>query len=31
MVDEIRRIGVTEVTYSRGRTEYGVMNTGQLK
>lgn len=31
MVDAIRQIGVTEVTYYRWRKEYGGMNAEQLK
>jgi len=31
VVDAIRRIGVTEVTYYRWRKEYGGMRTDQLK
>ena len=31
MVDAIRQIGVTEVTYYRWRREYGGMKTDQLK
>ena len=31
MVDAIRQIGVTELTYYRWRREYGGMNVGQLK
>ena len=31
MVDAIRQIGVTEVTYYRWRREYGGMKTDQLR
>lgn len=31
VVDAIRQIGVTEVTYDRWRREYGGMKTDQLK
>jgi transposase-like protein len=31
MVDAIRQIGVSEVTFYRWRKEYGGMKTGQLK
>lgn len=31
VVDAIRQIGVTEVTYYRWRKEYGGMRTDQLK